>query len=176
MRLEHLLSGGVPCGSAFPLWLRPLVRGGDILPAVRAIWRGARASWRSALLLVCSGGLAQLARAPALQAGGQRFESVILHCRAAWHLSFVTFHLPFSVAHRSLTCWHKQDCKVKNRRCACRAQRPAASPWGFAADVMTAESMAIAPCFPRGASVGRKKGRMADALAHGGDEGRDKLR
>ena len=28
------------------------------------------------------GGLAQLARAPALQAGGQRFESVILHCPA----------------------------------------------------------------------------------------------
>ena len=27
----------------------------------------------------CIGGLAQLARAPALQAGGQRFESVILH-------------------------------------------------------------------------------------------------
>ena len=27
------------------------------------------------------GGLAQLARAPALQAGGQRFESVILHYR-----------------------------------------------------------------------------------------------
>ena len=29
--------------------------------------------------LVFAGGLAQLARAPALQAGGQRFESVILH-------------------------------------------------------------------------------------------------
>ncbi len=28
-----------------------------------------------------SGGLAQLARAPALQAGGQRFDSVILHKR-----------------------------------------------------------------------------------------------
>ena len=28
---------------------------------------------------LCYGGLAQLARAPALQAGGQRFESVILH-------------------------------------------------------------------------------------------------
>ena len=28
------------------------------------------------------GGLAQLARAPALQAGGQRFESVILHSAA----------------------------------------------------------------------------------------------
>ena len=29
--------------------------------------------------LLPNGGLAQLARAPALQAGGQRFESVILH-------------------------------------------------------------------------------------------------
>ena len=33
----------------------------------------------SPVSLVVSGGLAQLARAPALQAGGQRFESVILH-------------------------------------------------------------------------------------------------
>ena len=31
------------------------------------------------LSLFVYGGLAQLARAPALQAGGQRFESVILH-------------------------------------------------------------------------------------------------
>ena len=30
-------------------------------------------------LSLLEGGLAQLARAPALQAGGQRFESVILH-------------------------------------------------------------------------------------------------
>ena len=30
-------------------------------------------------LISQTGGLAQLARAPALQAGGQRFESVILH-------------------------------------------------------------------------------------------------
>ena len=43
--------------------------------------------WRSAVQVclglrksfVLEGGLAQLARAPALQAGGQRFESVILH-------------------------------------------------------------------------------------------------
>ena len=41
--------------------------------------------WRSAvqvclgLPFIPFGGLAQLARAPALQAGGQRFESVILH-------------------------------------------------------------------------------------------------
>ena len=48
--------------------------------------------WRSAVqvclgLLVGDanprGGLAQLARAPALQAGGQRFESVILHTAEA---------------------------------------------------------------------------------------------
>ena len=32
------------------------------------------------------GGLAQLARAPALQAGGQRFESVILHLAHEIHL------------------------------------------------------------------------------------------
>ena len=31
------------------------------------------------IILSSEGGLAQLARAPALQAGGQRFESVILH-------------------------------------------------------------------------------------------------
>ncbi len=31
------------------------------------------------LTYISLGGLAQLARAPALQAGGQRFESVILH-------------------------------------------------------------------------------------------------
>ena len=33
------------------------------------------------LKLYDTGGLAQLARAPALQAGGQRFESVILHLK-----------------------------------------------------------------------------------------------
>ena len=48
------------------------------------------------------GGLAQLARAPALQAGGQRFESVILHVSACfltavgnhnYHLSPVNYPL-----------------------------------------------------------------------------------
>ena len=34
---------------------------------------------KNATLLKSDGGIAQLARAPALQAGGQRFESVILH-------------------------------------------------------------------------------------------------
>ncbi len=37
------------------------------------------APWLLVLRLCFYGGLAQLARAPALQAGGQRFESVILH-------------------------------------------------------------------------------------------------
>ena len=43
------------------------------------------------------GGLAQLARAPALQAGGQRFESVILHSKGKGRYEvfyFFTF-LPF---------------------------------------------------------------------------------
>ena len=55
--------------------------------------------WGSAVQ-VCSGlpygGLAQLARAPALQAGGQRFESVILHLRL-YAMSFVIYDLSFSV-------------------------------------------------------------------------------
>ena len=44
-----------------------------------------------------SGGLAQLARAPALQAGGQRFESVILHI-AHQALSYIIYDLSFSEA------------------------------------------------------------------------------
>ena len=37
------------------------------------------------------GGLAQLARAPALQAGGQRFESVILHLILLWDFRSLTY-------------------------------------------------------------------------------------
>ena len=63
--------------------------------------------WRSAVQvclgllqhspLIIHGGLAQLARAPALQAGGQRFESVILHTKGKGRYEvfyFFTF-LPF---------------------------------------------------------------------------------
>ena len=46
---------------------------------------------------ISTGGLAQLARAPALQAGGQRFESVILHTNAT------------NCCKRSLTYWTTQD-------------------------------------------------------------------
>ena len=44
------------------------------------------------------GGLAQLARAPALQAGGQRFESVILHI-AHQALSYIIYDLSFTIYH-----------------------------------------------------------------------------
>ena len=47
--------------------------------------------------LKANGGLAQLARAPALQAGGQRFESVILHI-AHQALSYIIYDLSFSEA------------------------------------------------------------------------------
>ena len=47
--------------------------------------------------LKANGGLAQLARAPALQAGGQRFESVILHI-AHQALSYIIYGLSFSEA------------------------------------------------------------------------------
>ena len=56
------------------------------------------------------GGLAQLARAPALQAGGQRFESVILHSskrkvkktkseRSILHPSLFTLHFKRSLTY-----------------------------------------------------------------------------
>ena len=44
-------------------------------------------------LRVLDGGLAQLARAPALQAGGQRFESVILHQTVQMMNGTFIFHL-----------------------------------------------------------------------------------
>ena len=48
---------------------------------IRKGWRG-HVNERWGCDIILEGGLAQLARAPALQAGGQRFESVILHSPA----------------------------------------------------------------------------------------------
>ena len=65
----------VPEGAAGtpPFWRR-------LSGFVLAVLIGLRILLRLLVLRVCfHGGLAQLARAPALQAGGQRFESVILH-------------------------------------------------------------------------------------------------
>ena len=48
------------------------------------------------------GGLAQLARAPALQAGGQRFESVILHDSVCdWGRGMGNHHFSFLIPHFS---------------------------------------------------------------------------
>ena len=87
------------------------------------------------------GGLAQLARAPALHAGGQRFESVILHTKDLWH----------DVTSWKIKIWSKpKELKVYIIRSVLKTE-----------------------CVRDNES---KQGRMADALALGGDEGRDKLR
>jgi hypothetical protein len=85
------------------------------------------------------GGLAQLARAPALHAGGQRFESVILHTNnlSLNDRSFNTIRCIdkfFDILGRHITLPHRLR-------------------WD-----------------------GSRKGRMGNALALTGDEGRDKLR
>ena len=66
------------------------------------------------LIILSCGGLAQLARAPALQAGGQRFESVILHVvRQDRRSQSWTRHVECGLfSRRSLTFWHKQDCSA----------------------------------------------------------------
>lgn len=50
--------------------------------------------YKEFLFLHLFGGLAQLARAPALQAGGQRFESVILHfCKTFYNVCIEFFDI-----------------------------------------------------------------------------------
>ena len=68
MRLEHLLSG--------EHWeVNQLDKQGRISKNTYSLYFSKKSLF---------GGLAQLARAPALHAGGQRFESVILHVK--WNL------------------------------------------------------------------------------------------
>ena len=93
-----------------------------------------------------NGGLAQLARASALHAEGQRFESVILH---HW------FDSRYVCIENRKDLWHivqSKKSKVKS--------------WKYIS------SHTIKVCDNKKT----KQGRMADALALGGDEGRDKLR
>ena len=57
------------------------------LPPLPGSWKkDFVARYTSSELSLKYGGLAQLARAPALHAGGQRFESVILHQRGHWRI------------------------------------------------------------------------------------------
>ncbi len=70
MRLEHLLSGAV-----IP-YFRGLMETGRMDCRLLSVAGNTRSDGN---VRTEHGGLAQLARAPVLQAGGQRFESVILH-------------------------------------------------------------------------------------------------
>ena len=98
MRLEHLLSGAEKSSCSRPFG-DPEERGNDSrdppegghgtasasLLTLQPSSGAAAAECRGNLVIMApgtrEGGLAQLARAPALQAGGQRFESVILHTK-----------------------------------------------------------------------------------------------
>ena len=71
MRLEHLLSGAL---TPYRVAART-----DVHYSARCLRLGTETSAKVKRRATFHGGLAQLARAPALQAGGQRFESVILH-------------------------------------------------------------------------------------------------
>ena len=127
--------------------------------------------WRSAvqvclgLPLISLGGLAQLARAPALQAGGQRFESVILHLSpfAATVLLHSGTEIFDILTHKTVS----KDFKLKTEL------------YDSINSQFTAESMSYAACIiivMCGIKGESKLGRLVDALALGGDEGRDKLR
>ena len=87
MRLEHLLSGEpLKDRSRKRLRSRDSFKI-DVMTSIGERKRQIKATERFEELRkdlyysgsLLTGGLAQLARAPALQAGGQRFESVILH-------------------------------------------------------------------------------------------------
>ena len=94
------------------------------------------------------GGLAQLARAPALQAGGQRFESVILHTG-----------LLRETGKSTMTCWKRASRKIGEAR---RHRVENSNQSNERTYIRTYN--------------GTLQGRMGDALALGGEEGRDKLR
>ena len=97
------------------------------------------------------GGLAQLARAPALQAGGQRFESVILHyCPCGKDSELNT---PHSWLHtRQNDLWHVVTDKTVEKKISIQLK-----VWA-----------SVVYAFPQGeiyidTGEESKKGRMADA-------------
>ena len=118
------------------------------------------------------GGLAQLARAPALQAGGQRFESVILHNFVMKRMDEVN-PVPDTVGVLRRKSFFDM---LRQRRHKIRISvtlrfhsLPLRALW-----VALWRGVLGSRCLLSYAR--REKGRTADALAHGGDEGRDKLR
>ena len=78
-----------------------------------------------------------MARAPALQAGGQRFESVILHLVRAFLWRGV----------RSLTCWHKQHCAYRIFSvCASRENEGKASKGAWWMPRLTEATKGVVSC------------------------------
>ena len=120
------------------------------------------------------GGLAQLARAPALQAGGQRFESVILHLSSsACSLQpgqIIKFFVNSSINAKLKVQSSKQESffDILTHKTVSKDLKFKTELYLFITSQFTAESMSY--------YGERKTGRLVDALAPGGDEGRDKLR
>ena len=112
---------------------------------------------------IAFGGLAQLARAPALQAGGQRFESVILHSGKGLR----------SGSTRTLTCWKQSRREIDATSKSKKNQFHSVSLSEKHKEIEQSQDVTKA-IFSR--NTERRKGHMKDALALGGDEGRDKLR
>ena len=102
MRLEHLLSGDVrPARSVTDAGVQPRKTRHGTLEVSRRL---------EPLLRLLIGGLAQLARAPALQAGGQRFESVILHSGAGRKSCSKKEHIDI-LEYKRATCESRHQCR-----------------------------------------------------------------
>ena len=122
--------------------------------------------------MAVNGGLAQLARAPVLQAGGQRFESVILH---------PSRRPQGRDEKRTLTRLEASASGLGRER---SERKRVETQKSFTTSNHKAKKCRISDSDRRAAGSGRterkikteQKGRMGDAWALGGDEGRDKLR
>ena len=114
----------------------------------------------SSLLRTTLGGLAQLARAPALQAGGHRFESDILH------ISKLKSLLPiFDILRKVISS------KAKRSNCKVAAFHTLNRKNEYLQRRVLQETRLDSTRYKRS-----RKGQQADALALEGEEGRDKLR
>ena len=137
---------------------------------------------------IAFGGLAQLARAPALQAGGQRFESVILHSGKKENIDILEAKSgscpgkfigePVKSKDTGTSTTKRANQKQQESR-ATGGRAQAAGLKSYAAKAAAACGQRLkgdSPMFHRQRKTERRKGHMKDALALGGEEGRDKLR
>ena len=106
MRLEHLLSGAL---TPYRVAART-----DVHYSARCLRLGTYLI-RESKDATFHGGLAQLARAPALQAGGQRFESVILHL---WKVAMANESRSVASIH---TIFDMLEAKAKKQEQICEA-------------------------------------------------------